>query len=100
MKNRPFPQVLRFRDDARLWSLDKWLLSEISHRYESFARVYLNELVHARNGLNEVKRKELDGEDLRGLRPIEDIHNRIDVLASRSETLTGLVSQCIGSNSA
>lgn len=88
-------QVLAFRDDARLWSLDKWLLGEVAHRYESFAQVYLNEVVHSRNGLNEVERKWLDGEDLRGLRPIQDIHDRLDVLASRSEPLKGLVSQLL-----
>lgn len=93
-----FLQVLKFRDDARLWSMDEWLLGELSHRYESFAQVYLHEVVHSRNGLNEMKRKELDGEDLRGLRPIEDIHNSLDVLASRSESLKGLVSQFTGSS--
>lgn len=91
-------QVLKFRDDARLWSIDKWLLGELSHRYESFAQIYLHEVVHSRNGLNEVTRKELDGEDLRGLRPIEDINDRLDVLASRSESLKGLVAQFTGSN--
>lgn len=85
--------MLEFRDDARLWSLDKWLLGEVSHRYESFAKVYLKEVVYSRNGLNEVERKELDGEDLRGLQPIQDIYGRLDVLASRSESLKGLVSQ-------
>lgn len=93
-----FLQVLKFREDARLWSLDKWLLGELSHRYESFAQVYLHQVVHSRTGLNEVKRKELDGEDLRGLRPTEDVHDRLDVLASRSESLKGLVSQFTGSN--
>lgn len=89
-------QVLTFRDDAKLWSLDKWLLGELSHRYESFAEVYLNDLVYSRNGLNEVERKELDGDDLRGLRPAEDIRARLDVLSSRSERLKGLVAQFTG----
>lgn len=48
-----------------------------------------------------MKRKELDGGDLRGLRglrPIEDTHVRLDVLAARSKPLKGLVSQFTGSN--
>lgn len=96
------PQVLTFRHDARLWSLDKWLMTEVSHHYESFAEVYLNELMHSRNGLNEVKRKELDGgyttsADLRGLRlRIEDIQDRLGVLASKSERLKGLVFRFTG----
>lgn len=78
--------------------MDKWLLGELSHRYVSFARVYLHEIVHSRNDRNETKRKELDGEDIRGRRPIEDVHDRLDVLASRSESLKGLVSEFTGSN--
>ena len=37
-------QVLTFRQDERLWSLDQWLLSEVSDRYESFAQVHRNEV--------------------------------------------------------
>ena len=40
-------QVLKFQDDARLWSVDEWLLRELSHRYEPFARAYLHEVVHS-----------------------------------------------------
>lgn len=90
-------QVLTFREDARLWSLDKWLMTEVSYHYESFAEVYLNELMHSPNGLIEVTRKKLDGRyktsaDLRGLRlRTEYIQDRLDIFASRSERLEGLV---------
>lgn len=72
-------------------------MTEVSHHYESFAEVYLNELMHSRNGLIEVKREELDGgyktsADLRGLLlRVEYIQDRFDILASRSERLKGLV---------
>ncbi len=37
-------QVLTFREDPRLWSLDQWLLREVSDKFESFAEAYRNEV--------------------------------------------------------
>lgn len=72
-------------------------MAEVSHHYESFAQVYVNELMHSPNGLNKVRRKEMDGgykttADLRGLRiRVENIQDRLHILASRSERLQDLV---------
>lgn len=53
----PPSQVLAIRDDGRLWSLDAWLLSEVSHNYLPFADAYL---AHLLAGLLQLRQKEID----------------------------------------
>lgn len=90
-------QVEGFLDDARLWSLDEWLLGEISHRYESFARAYVEKLTRSREEL--VRREYLTSADSSGpcLRK-EDVQSRLGVLCSRSERLQRLVFRTIALN--
>ena len=38
-------QVIVFRGDERLWSLDPWLLDEVSKYYSVFADVYVTHLL-------------------------------------------------------
>ncbi|CAM9107786.1 unnamed protein product, partial [Ectocarpus fasciculatus] len=87
-------QASGFQDDARLWSLDEWLLGEMSHRYESFARAYVEKLTRSREEL--VRRDYLTSADSSGrcLRK-EDVQSRLHVLCSRSERLKRLVFRTI-----
>ncbi|CAB1107394.1 unnamed protein product [Ectocarpus sp. CCAP 1310/34] len=86
-----------FLGDARLWSLDEWLLGEISHRYESFARAYVEKLTRSREEL--VRRECLTPADWTGLcSRKEDVQSRLGVLCSRSERLKRLVFRTIASN--
>ncbi|CAN0211377.1 unnamed protein product [Ectocarpus sp. 13 AM-2016] len=85
-----------FLDDARLWSLDEWLLGEISHRYESFARAYVEKLTRSRE---ELVRRHLTPADWSGLcLRKEDVQSRLGVLCSRSERLKRLVFRTIALN--
>ncbi|CBJ26297.1 expressed unknown protein [Ectocarpus siliculosus] len=90
-------QVEGFLDDARLWSLDEWLLGEISHRHESFARAYVEKLTRSREEL--VRREYLTSADSSGLcLRKEDVQSRLGVLCSRSERLKRLVFRTIALN--
>lgn len=37
--------MLSFRSDERLWSLDPWLLDEVSYHHASFADIYVAHLL-------------------------------------------------------
>lgn len=77
-------QVLAFRSDARLWSLDGWLLAEVSHHYFSFADAYL---AHVLDGLRELAQKELEGSKYSVDCRMQD---RLAALCSRSKRLEAL----------
>lgn len=87
-------QVLAFRNDGRLWSLDAWLLAEVSHHYLPFADACL---AHVLNGLRELARTELDQEYYNSSTRLAasrlsmgGMRARLRALSCRSERLKGL----------
>lgn len=86
-------QVLAVRDKRRLWTLDAWLLAEVSHYYLPFADAYL---AHMLDELRKLLRRELDQKQA-GSSDFsrQEITERTRTLSSRSSRLKTLCSVAI-----
>ena len=95
-------QVLVFRDDARLWTLDAELLADVSHYHFTFADAYL---AHLLSSLSKDAMGRLDGgcDESTNIAPLEaeslQVTVRLGALSSRSERLRELCQAALAQSS-
>lgn len=95
-------QVLVFRDDARLWSLDAELLADVSHYHFTFADAYLAHLLSSQS--NDAMGRLDAGYDVpTNIAPLAveslQVTVRLGTLASRSERLAELCQAALAQRS-
>lgn len=87
-------QVLGYCNDPRLWSLDQWLLTEISHEHFTFAGAYLARLLQCSKRLLAANIHTQEAHDTCTWR-LDDVRCRIEALSARSTRLSLLCAMAL-----